>query len=89
MSHHVVGYVPTCQRHLLKRMNGATCSNNLKLMIVIRPPSGNLGLTLGGVLLTAHLKQLPRLRMSAAIHLLLLYVFMTWTGTNSNLPVSF
>jgi len=47
MSHHVVGYVPTFQRHLLKRMNGVTCSDNIKLMIVIRLPSGNLGPTLG------------------------------------------
>lgn len=47
MSRHVVGYVPTFQKHLLKRMNGVTCSDNLKLMIVIRPPSGNLGSTLG------------------------------------------
>jgi len=89
MSHHVVGYVPTFQRHLLKRLNDVICSDNLKLMIVIRPPSGNLGPTLGGVLLTAHLKQAPRSRMSAAIPLLPLYVFMTRTGTNSNLPVSF
>jgi len=47
MSHRVVGYAPTFQRHLFKRMNGVTCSDNLKLMIVIRHPSGNLGPTLG------------------------------------------
>jgi membrane associated rhomboid family serine protease len=50
------------------------------------PPLGLRGLFYGKLYLYLYLHRAPRLRMSGAVLLLLLYAFMVWTGITLTLP---